>query len=78
MAHHVTFETLAGYTWGQLPEGSLIVDVGGGLGSQSLVLAKHHPQLRFVVQDREAVVQDAIEVCRFTEAVQNYDIYLTI
>ena len=56
----------------------MIVDVGGGLGSQSLVLAKHHPQLRFVVQDREAVVQDAIEVCRFTEAVQNYDIYLTI
>lgn len=52
---------LEGYAWGQLPEGSLIVDVGGGVGSQSLVLAKHHPQLRFVVQDREAVVRDTIE-----------------
>ncbi|KAI0278934.1 O-methyltransferase [Russula aff. rugulosa BPL654] len=52
---------LEGYAWGQLPEGSLIVDVGGGVGSQSLVVAKDHPQLRFVVQDREAVVRDAVE-----------------
>ncbi|KAI0278930.1 S-adenosyl-L-methionine-dependent methyltransferase [Russula aff. rugulosa BPL654] len=52
---------LEGYAWGQLPEGSLIVDVGGGVGSQSLVVAKYHPQLRFVVQDREAVVRDAVE-----------------
>ena len=61
--HHVMFETLSGYTWGQLPEGSLVVDIGGGVGSQSLVLAKHHPQLRFIVQDRETVVRDAVEVC---------------
>jgi hypothetical protein len=52
---------LEGYGWGQLPEGSLIVDVGGGVGSQSLVLANHYPHLRFVVQDREAVVRDAVE-----------------
>jgi len=64
LAHHdLTFETLAGYDWGRLPESSLVVDVGGGLGSQSLLLAKHHSQLRFVVQDREAVVRDAVEVC---------------
>ncbi len=43
-------------------EGSLIVDVGGGVGSQSLVLANHYPHLRFIVQDREAVVRDAVEV----------------
>ena len=60
--HHVKSETLSGYTWGQLPEGSLVVDVGAGVGSQSLVIAKHHPQLRFVVQDRKAVLRDAIEV----------------
>ena len=64
LAHHlVTFKTSAGYTWGQLPEGSLIVDIGGGIGSKSLVLAQHHSQLRFVVQDREPVVRDAVEVC---------------
>jgi hypothetical protein len=54
----------AGYGWEQLPEGSLVVDVGGGVGAQSLVLANHHPQLRFVVQDREGVVGDAIDVNR--------------
>jgi len=52
---------LEGYAWGQLPEGSLVVDVGGGVGSQSLTLATHYPQLRFVVQDRESVVGDAAE-----------------
>jgi hypothetical protein len=52
---------LEGYTWGQLPEGSLIVDIGGGVGTQSLVLSKHHPQLRFIVQDREPIVRDAVE-----------------
>ncbi|KAF8489526.1 S-adenosyl-L-methionine-dependent methyltransferase [Russula emetica] len=52
---------LEGYAWGQLPEGSLIVDIGGGVGSQSLVLANHHPHLRFVIQDRESVVRDAVE-----------------
>ena len=40
----------------------MVVDVGGGVGSQSLMLAKHHPQLRFVIQDRESVVGNATEV----------------
>ena len=53
---------LAGFAWGQLPEGSLVVDVGGGVGSQCLMLALHHPHLRFIVQDRESVVGDAVEV----------------
>ena len=39
-----------------------MVDVGGGVGSQSLTLARHHPNLRIVVQDREAVIGDANEV----------------
>ena len=60
-----TFEmtNFVGYGWEGLPEGSLVVDVGGGVGSQSLTLANNHPQLRFVIQDRESVVGDAIEVC---------------
>ena len=61
----LTFEipNFVGYAWDHLPEGSLVVDVGGGVGSQSFTLAEHHPQLRFIVQDRESVVGDAIEVC---------------
>ena len=64
---HLTFDisNAAGYGWEHLPEGSLpvVVDVGGGVGSQTLTLAKHHPHLRFVVRDRESVVGDAIDVC---------------
>ncbi|KAH9012304.1 S-adenosyl-L-methionine-dependent methyltransferase [Lactarius hengduanensis] len=45
----------------KLPPGSLVVDVGGGVGQQSLTLARCHPDLRFVVQDREAVLGDANE-----------------
>ncbi|KAH9971123.1 S-adenosyl-L-methionine-dependent methyltransferase [Lactifluus volemus] len=52
---------LEGYSWGKLPEGSLIVDIGGGVGSQSLTLATHHSHLRFLIQDREPVIRDAIE-----------------
>lgn len=53
---------MVGYTWENIAEGSLVVDVGGGVGSQSLTLATHQPHLRFVVQDREAVVGNAVEV----------------
>ncbi|KAI9437949.1 S-adenosyl-L-methionine-dependent methyltransferase [Lactarius indigo] len=52
---------LDGYAWEKLPPGSLVVDVGGGVGSQSLTLARRHPSLQFIVQDREAVVGDANE-----------------
>ena len=51
-----------GYEWEKLPPGSLVIDVGGGVGSQSLTLARRHPNLCFVVQDREAVIADANEV----------------
>ena len=53
---------LTGYSWENLPEGSLVVDVGGGVGSQSLTIATHQSHLRFVIQDRDAVVGDAVEV----------------
>ena len=53
----------AGYGWEHLPEGSLVVDVGGGIGVQSLTIANNNPHLRFVIQDLESVKGDAIEVC---------------
>ena len=53
---------MVGYAWGDLPQGSIVVDVGGGVGAQSLTLATHHPQLRFVVQDLESVVPEGVDV----------------
>lgn len=47
---------MAGYAWANLPQGSTVVDVGGGVGAQSLTLATHHPHLRFIVQDLPSVV----------------------
>jgi len=47
---------LQGYPWGSLPEGSIMVDVGGGVGSLSLKVAKAHPGLRIVIQDRPIVI----------------------
>ena len=44
-----------------MPE-SLVVDVGGGIGSTSMRLAEAHPGLRFVIQDREAVCALGMEV----------------
>ncbi|KAA1468506.1 O-methyltransferase [Dentipellis sp. KUC8613] len=45
-----------GFDWKGLKEGAVVVDVGGGVGSQSLVLSKHFSHLRFIVQDRALVV----------------------
>lgn len=52
-----------GFDWNALPEGSLVVDVGGGVGSQTLTLAKKFPHLNFVIQDTEATRPNAIKVC---------------
>ena len=74
--HHLTPKYLTeGYAWEKLPEGALVVDVGGGVGSQSLTLATHFPQLRFVVQDREPVMGDAIEVCRLKSMLYEYGMF---
>jgi len=52
---------LPGFDWNTLSKGSTVVDVGGGNGSQSLVLARNFPDLQFVVQDREMVTPSAIQ-----------------
>jgi hypothetical protein len=53
----------AAYDWKSLNKGDLVVDVGGGIGSSTLHLAKAFPDLRFIVQDREHTVQAGIKVC---------------
>ncbi|EIM80621.1 S-adenosyl-L-methionine-dependent methyltransferase [Stereum hirsutum FP-91666 SS1] len=50
---------LQGFDWDALPSGSLVVDVGGGIGSQSLIVAESHPHLNFVVQDQTAMMKGA-------------------
>ncbi len=53
---------MEGYDWSSLPPGSVVVDVGGGIGVSSLQLAKSFPDMKLVVQDRAAVVKEALEV----------------
>ncbi|KAI0063823.1 S-adenosyl-L-methionine-dependent methyltransferase [Artomyces pyxidatus] len=45
-----------GFDWKNLPDGSVGVDVGGGVGSVTLLLAKTFPNLKFVVEDLEEVI----------------------
>lgn len=51
-----------GFDWNALPDGSKVVDVGGGVGAQSLLIAKANPRLKLIVQDREVTIQEAISV----------------
>ncbi|KAJ7075078.1 O-methyltransferase [Mycena belliarum] len=52
---------LKGFKWGALPAGALVVDVGGGVGSTSLEIARANPHLRFVVQDLPSVTLEGKE-----------------
>ncbi|KAF8128341.1 S-adenosyl-L-methionine-dependent methyltransferase, partial [Boletus edulis] len=71
---------LNGFDWYSLPKGSTIVDVGGGIGSTTMVLAhalndpkadsaerrdpKNEVNIRFVVQDRPIVTALGVEAWR--------------
>ena len=45
-----------------MPKDSVVVDVGGGVGSQSLTVARANPHLKLIVQDRDPVIADAQKV----------------
>ncbi|KAF7321194.1 S-adenosyl-L-methionine-dependent methyltransferase [Mycena chlorophos] len=51
---------LKGFDWGALPSGSTVVDVGGGIGTFGIRIAKAHPQLKIVTQDRSSVIEHAM------------------
>ncbi|KAI0917536.1 hypothetical protein AcW2_007646 [Taiwanofungus camphoratus] len=51
---------LRGFKWSSLPEGSIIVDCGGGVGSASLPIVQSCPQIHFIVQDSERVIAEAL------------------
>lgn len=46
------------FDWTSLPADSVIVDVGGGVGTSSLVLAQNLPNVKIIVQDLPPVVKD--------------------
>ncbi|OJT12731.1 Sterigmatocystin 8-O-methyltransferase [Trametes pubescens] len=48
---------LFGFPWADLPPDSVLVDVGGGIGSTSLTVAEAHPHIKVVVEDRPQVVE---------------------
>jgi hypothetical protein len=71
-----TAESIArAYAWETLPAGSLVVDVGGGIGHISTAVAQKHAFLRFQVQDfgdlaeessvlqQSAGVSDRVQFC---------------
>jgi hypothetical protein len=51
-----------GFAWNELPKDSLVVDVGGGIGSAALAVLRAHPHLRFVVQDLPGPIADGRKV----------------
>ena len=56
---------VTGFGWADFRDNALVVDVGGGIGSQTMTLAQHYPRLRFIVQDRHEVLKEAVAVCYF-------------
>ena len=51
-----------GFQWKTLSPGSVVVDVGGGQGHNMLTIRNEYPKLKFVVQDRAAVMEEAKKV----------------
>ncbi|KAF9462317.1 S-adenosyl-L-methionine-dependent methyltransferase [Collybia nuda] len=53
---------LTAFDWKSLPPGSVVVDVGGGIGSVAMPLAAQFPLLKLIVQDLPGVIKEAQEV----------------
>ncbi|PPQ95287.1 hypothetical protein CVT26_014861 [Gymnopilus dilepis] len=54
--------SLDAFDWKSLPAGAIVVDVGGGVGTSSLPIAREFPKLKVVVQDLPPVIKDANEL----------------
>ncbi|TFK81372.1 hypothetical protein K466DRAFT_502247 [Polyporus arcularius HHB13444] len=55
---------IGGFPWHELKEGSVVVDVGGGIGSTAMLLAHTFPHLKFVIQDRPQVAEHGVAAWR--------------
>lgn len=56
---------VSGYDWASLPEGSLVVDLGGGHGDAVVAIASACPHLRFLVQVSGRLVAASGDVIYF-------------
>lgn len=73
------------FDFSSLPEGSTVVDVGGGRGHLSRRVLQKHPHLRFIVQDLPAVIHGVEDTDKVTmmehdirrrNPVRGADVYL--
>ena len=60
--------------WGSLPEGSKVVDVGGGVGTSSLRIARAFSNVKCIIQDFPEVCGQAKSVCYFPPFLFLYNI----
>ncbi|KAK8016791.1 O-methyltransferase [Apiospora rasikravindrae] len=51
-----------GYDWASLPQGSLVVDLGGGHGDAVVAVASKFPHLKFMVQDLPQTIATAPKI----------------
>jgi len=47
--------------WESLPSGSVCVDIGGGIGTQTSLITKAYPHLKMIVQDQAVLEKQAEE-----------------
>lgn len=47
------------YPFRDLPQGTKVADIGGGVGNVSVELAKAYPQLKLTLQDLSETIEDA-------------------
>ncbi|GJJ06652.1 hypothetical protein Clacol_000846 [Clathrus columnatus] len=52
------------YKWKKVPPGSVIVDVGGGIGTAQFPLVREFPHLKIIIQDTPKVVDEGIKLWR--------------
>lgn len=64
---------IPGFDWAALPEGSIVVDVAGGVGNVTMALAERHKHLRYIIQDRPPVVKAADDVSNYNHRVGSAD-----
>ncbi|THH06774.1 hypothetical protein EW146_g9509 [Bondarzewia mesenterica] len=55
-----------GFDWQSLKTDEVVVDVGGSMGTVTLMLLKAFPHLRYIIQDLEKVLRDANKVLIFS------------